>query len=73
MVTDWMWSMVFSLAFLSIFHFGYLWLADLLAPGGAAFTAAVFREAERHRGVVTLQQTGLNQVSRYVWKPDSEA
>ena len=46
-VLGWMWSMVFSLSFLSIFYFGYVWMAHLLVFGGIALTVSVFREAER--------------------------
>ena len=48
-VLGWMWSMVFSLSFLSIYNFGLVWLAHLLVFGGIAFTVAVFRESEKRR------------------------
>lgn len=46
-VLGWMWSMVFSLAFLSIAQFGLTWLAHLLITGGVFFTIATFKESER--------------------------
>ncbi len=46
-VLGWMWSMVFTLAFLSIFHFAWLWIAHLLVIAALCFTAAVFQTAER--------------------------
>lgn len=72
-VLGWMWSMVFSLAFLSIFHFGYVWMAHLLVFGGIAFTVSVFREAEKQRGGLPVTRQPLSQSSRCVWKLDSEA
>ncbi len=71
-VLGWMWSMVFSLTFLSIFHFGYTWIAHLLLFGGVAMTVAVFRESER-RTIVANERAELSGASRCVWKLDSEA
>ena len=71
-VLGWMWSMVFSLAFLSIFQFGLTWLAHLLLIGGVAMTVAVFKEADARRGDASaLTQVGGASVCR--WKLDSEA
>lgn len=72
-VLAWIWSMLFSLSFLSIFHFGYLWMVHLLLLGGVAMTVAVFREAERRRVEALPMPTGFSQASRCVWKLDSEA
>ncbi len=72
-VLGWMWSMVFSLSFLSIFHFGYVWMAHLLVFGGIALTVSVFREAEKQRAAVPVTEQGLSQANRCVWKLDSEA
>lgn len=71
-VLAWMWSMVFSLSFLSIFQFGLTWLVHLLLIGGIFMTIAVFREAERKqaRQQVSVE---LSAASRCVWKLDSEA
>ena len=72
-VLGWMWSMVFSLAFLSIFQFGFVWLAHLLLIGGCAMTVALFREAEKHQAKPVSVQDALSGASRCVWKLDSEA
>ncbi len=48
-ILGWMWSMVFSLAFLSIFHFHYVWGAHILMAAGICFTVAVFKEAEKQQ------------------------
>ena len=71
-VLGWMWSMVFSLTFLSIFEFGVIWLVHLLLIGGIAMTVAVFREAEKRKGD---NESGIHfsGASRCVWKLDSEA
>lgn len=42
-----MWSMVFSLSFLSIFHFHMVWGAHILVLGGIFFTVAIFHEGEK--------------------------
>src|SRR5210317_2089196 len=70
-VLGWMWSMVFSLSFLSIFHFGYVWMGHLLMIGGVTFTVAVFREAEKQQGAATPMVAPLSGASRCVWKLDS--
>jgi hypothetical protein len=72
-VLGWMWSMVFSLSFLSIFHFGVVWMAHVLIFGGVAFTVAVFREGEKRLVAAEAATKSLSQPSRCVWKLDSEA
>ena len=72
-VLGWMWSMVFSLAFLSIFQFGYVWLAHLLVIAGIIMTVSVFREAERSRETVRAGSRPLSAASRCVWQMDTEA
>ncbi len=72
-VLGWMWSMVFSLTFFSIFEFGFTWLAHLLIIGGIAMTVALFREAERRSETAVARVEGLSGASRCVWKLDSEA
>ena len=42
-----MWSMIFSLTFLSIFYFGVVWGAHLLFIAGLCLTAATFKEGQR--------------------------
>jgi hypothetical protein len=72
-VLGWMWSMVFSLSFLSIFQFGYVWMAHVLMIGGVTFTVSVFREAERQRTLTQPASAELSSASRCVWKLDNEA
>jgi hypothetical protein len=71
-VLGWMWSMVFSLSFLSIFQFGFVWAAHLLIVGGAAMTVALFRESEKQRKAHTLAP-GSKRASACVWNAYSEA
>jgi hypothetical protein len=69
-VLGWMWSMVFSLSFLSIFQFHLVWGAHFLILAGIVFTVAVFRQAE----AVALQPVeSLSDSSACVWKLDNEA
>lgn len=72
-VLGWMWSMVFSLSFLSIYNFGLVWIAHLLVFSGAAFTVAVFRESEKQVETIEAATRQLSAASRCVWKLDSEA
>lgn len=72
-VLGWMWSMVFSLSFLSIFQFGYVWLAHLLLFAGIVMTVSVFREAEQARASERVARADLSAASRCVWKMDTEA
>lgn len=72
-VLGWMWSMVFSLTFLSIFEFGFTWLAHMLVIGGVAMTVALFREAEPQRKVSVRAPEHLGRASRCLWNLDSEA
>ena len=70
-VLGWMWSMVFSLSFLSIFQFHYVWLAHVLLVAGVFGTWAVFRLAPR--AVPVKAKTAAPRETRCVWKLDSEA
>ena len=72
-VLAWMWSMVFSLSFLSIYNFGVVWVAHLLVFGGAAFTVAVFKESEKALEVDAVPAGQFSHSSRCVWRLDSEA
>ncbi len=72
-VLGWMWSMVFSLSFLSIFQFGLTWLAHLLVIGGVTMTVAIFREAEKQVAVVPNPPREFSGASRCVWELNSEA
>ena len=71
-VLAWMWSMVFSMSFLSIFHFQIVWLAHVLFVSGLFVTVTVFRHAEsrRPRKLATLE---LSKGSKCVWQLDREA
>ena len=72
-VLGWMWSMVFSLSFLSIYHFGFVWMAHLLLFGGVAMTVAVFHEAQREERQAAATRETFGNASACVWKLDSEA
>ena len=72
-ILGWMWSMVFSLTFLSIYHFGLTWMAHLLLFAGVAMTVAVFRESEHRTANLSTAAVELSGSSRSVWKLDSEA
>ena len=72
-VLAWMWSMIFSLTFFSIFQFGFTWLAHLLVIGGVAMTVALFREAEANEPQALPAERGFSHASSCVWKLDSEA
>ena len=72
-VLGWIWSMVFSLSFLSIFQFGYVWMGHLLMIGGVTFTVAVFREAQKQQQALAPTVLPLSGASRCIWKLDSEA
>jgi len=71
-VLGWMWSMIFSLSFLSIFHFGITWAVHLLLIGGICMTVSIFKEAES-KSVALRESLPLSEASRCVWKLDSEA
>ena len=45
----WMWSMLFSLMFLSILEFGVTWMLHLLLTAGAFLTISVFKQAEKQQ------------------------
>ena len=72
-VLGWMWSMVFSLSFLSMFQFGYVWLAHLLFTGGLVMTVAVFKQAEKRTQSDLAAMPTLSRGARCVWKLDTEA
>ena len=71
----WMWSMVFSLSFLSIFHFGVVWMAHLLVIAAVCFTVATFKESERRGLAATsaIPEPILGHASRCPWQLDREA
>ena len=71
-VLAWMWSMVFSLSFLSIFQFQIVWLAHVLFLTGIFTTIIIFKRAEEKssRKPATLN---LSHGSACVWQMDREA
>ncbi|MBT8139677.1 MAG: hypothetical protein KJP25_07900 [Gammaproteobacteria bacterium] len=66
----WMWSMVFSLAFLSIFYFHWMWLGHLLVLGATFATIEVFKRAEASSKPAPLPADAKR---RCVWQLESEA
>jgi len=69
-VLAWMWSMVFSLSFLSIFYFQWVWLGHLLVLGATFVTIDIFRRAEN---ASKPQATMANAERRCVWRLETEA
>ncbi|MGB5326347.1 MAG: hypothetical protein WBN40_13110 [Pseudomonadales bacterium] len=72
-VLAWMWSMVFSISFLSIFQFQVVWLAHLLVIAAIFATVLVFRHAENQAKPSIALSTSNDDEKRCVWKLDSEA
>ena len=71
-VLSWMWSMIFSLSFLSIFQFGYVWAGHMLLVGGVFITISIFKRAETLQEELDSVQH-LSRGGNTVWKMDSEA
>ena len=71
-VLSWMWSMIFSVSFLSIYQFGYVWVAHLLVIGGVFVTFSIFKRAENRREKL-VPVPHLSGASKCVWKMDYEA
>ena len=71
-VLSWMWSMIFSVSFLSIYQFGYVWVAHLLVIGGVVITITIFKRAESRREELT-PAPHLSRASKCVWQMDREA
>jgi len=71
-VLSWMWSMIFSVSFLSIHYFGYVWVAHLLVIGGIFITISIFKRAETRRERMAPAPY-LSGASKCVWKMDTEA
>ena len=68
----WMWSMVFSLIFLSIYQFGITWMVHLLFFAGMALTVAIFKVADDESSPsdrLTLSGKGRQSI----WQLDTEA
>ena len=71
-VLGWMWSMIFSLSFFSIYHFGITWMLHLALFAGMALTVAIFKVADDAEPSFN-EPMELTQGSQCVWKMDSEA
>ena len=71
-ILAWMWSMIFSVSFLSILQFGIVWLAHLLVIGGIFLTYAVFSRAQKAQPAL-LPAPKYSQGSKCVWDMDVEA
>ena len=71
-VLAWMWSMIFSLSFLSIFHFNLVWLVHLLLVAGLFMTMVVFNRAEAETDTGKAGPE-LSHGSVCVWQLDREA
>ncbi len=71
-VLAWMWSMIFSLSFLSIYVFGYVWLAHLLVIAGVFITISIFKGSESRQRKM-LPAPYLSTASKCVWQMDREA
>jgi len=70
-VLSWMWSMIFSVSFLSIYVFGYVWLAYLLLIGGIFVTFSIFKRADTRRQQLA-PAPHLSRASKCVWQMDRE-
>lgn len=71
-VLAWMWSMIFSLSFLSIYAFGYVWVSHLLVVGGVFVTISIFKRAAANEQKL-LPAPYLSRASKCVWQMDREA
>jgi hypothetical protein len=71
-ILSWMWSMIFSVSFLSIYQFGYVWVGHLLVIGGVFVTISIFNRAEAQRERA-LPVPYLSGASNSVWQMDREA
>lgn len=73
-VLAWMWTMIFSVYFLSIFQFGILWIAHLLIIAGAFLTMAAFEHTKKTQSLATSDDSqNFGHSSKCVWKLDAEA
>jgi hypothetical protein len=71
-VLSWMWSMIFSLSFLSIYQFGYVWAAHLLVIGGVFVTVSIFERSKATREKLAPAPY-LSRGANTVWQMDREA
>ena len=70
-ILSWMWSLIFSVTFLSIYQFGYVWVGHLLVIGGVVVTMSIFNRAEVQRERA-LPAPYLSGASACVWQMDRE-
>lgn len=68
----WLWSMIFSLSFLSIYVFGYVWASSMLLIAGILITITLFRRAETRQQKMNPAPY-LSRASKCVWQMDREA
>jgi hypothetical protein len=71
-VLAWMWSMIFSVSFFSIYVFSYVWLSHMLVIAGVFVTLTVFNTSSTRR-VQSAPALRFSSASKCVWKMDSEA
>ncbi len=71
-VLAWMWSMIFSLSFFSIYQFGIVWLGHLLWISGVVMTVAIFKEAEKNQ-LVPVRSNGRSTGPLCLWNLEKEA
>ena len=71
-VLGWMWSMIFSLSFMSIYVFGYVWIGHVLLIGGVFITFSIFERAKAQRENLD-PVPNLSGASKCVWQMDREA
>lgn len=70
----WMWTMIFSVSFLSIFQFGILWIAHLLIIAGVFLTMAAFEHTKKTQSLAISDDTqNFGHSTKCVWKLDAEA
>ena len=77
-VLGWTWTMVLSMAFLSIFLSGVTWVPLLPIIGGLALTVATFSEAgKRQKAIATVPALSpapaLSRGAKSVWLLEREA
>jgi hypothetical protein len=71
-VLGWMWSMIFSLTFFSIYQFGITWMLHLVVFAGMALTVAIFKVADQAQPQLA-ERLELSHGNQCVWKIDTEA
>jgi len=73
-VLAWMWTMIFSVSFLSIFQFGILWIAHLLIIAGVFLTMGAFEHTKKTQSLAAPNDAhNFGQSTKCVWKLNTEA